>query len=644
MVLGRLHNIMDTFNRRAIIAITIGLMALSSFAQNPPPIQRNSYTTNQIGVLHGYETNGTFNDITIGNHPKNPGNTNYMFFRFGPTNSANWPSSASGLLWGSGDQYPGGAWIVMLPDHSGADPSGNSGELIMSSSGKLCFGAGQMDGSASRGIQFGIGKAVYPYLQGYNELTNAWDGGTNTYCSSALSFVASSGGIYSGRGTSSGGPQGPIPSVMLYPTGTNGQASLRFYDWIDTGSGGSFNLNQSQVRAELGIGPYRSNGFWRIYGQSLSDTHASAFTALNLGLPAVAMDITGTNRDYTVSAAAITVYATNSFNTGYGGDVSFILRRRIAGTTTITYDPLWTTNGVACPTSLTAGKLIFLEMFISGIGPTNVILKSAQLYTDNAYSPPPQQQEAINYNIASAMTNVVVSNALNQLVIEMKAAGVWDTNGACYPFCAETANGNRWNLFNTNTYRGTNNGNLTSDAVHTLAGPQSDGTGYFQTGFVFSDTNKMTAAVFSTTQITNGFKRWLWVRQGSTNLIDMGTDGGVGTNMYFTANTATPKPAANNAKQPGFYCITRTNNTITGAHWYAPITDTNSYGVIDERSSNAPQDYSVNLWGMNGVGFANTASAAGQLQFALLLNNGLTTVQVRALEAAILNFKGAIGR
>lgn len=93
--------------------------------------------------------------------------------------------------------------------------------------------------------------------------------------------------------------------------------------------------------------------------------------------------------------------------------------------------------------------------------------------------------DAQKFITATGITNTTQINAINQLVIDIKAVtGLWDKMKVIYPFVGGTANSHKYNLKDTSAYAITWGGIV----VHDSTGIKGNGTsGYGDTRFTFNN-------------------------------------------------------------------------------------------------------------------------------------------------------------
>jgi len=173
--------------------------------------------------------------------------------------------------------------------------------------------------------------------------------------------------------------------------------------------------------------------------------------------------------------------------------------------------PGWTvvgpTAGTALPTSLSAGQVIRLALESHGPGETNV-MASYMIGNDSTFAFAP---EAATFFSRANITNATERAAVDVLVKDLKAAGLWASADAIYPFVGGNVQSAAYNLRSAN-YPITWFGNV----VYTngVQGQGSTGNAYGLTGFHFRNTAGLNytsnSACLATCLDTVSPQEWTW--------------------------------------------------------------------------------------------------------------------------------------
>lgn len=160
---------------------------------------------------------------------------------------------------------------------------------------------------------------------------------------------------------------------------------------------------------------------------------------------------------------------------------------------------------------------------------------------------------------ATGITDLTIQLAINDLVLDMKADGIWDECDAIYPFVGGTADTNKYNLKDTSTYTITFSGSWT----HNSNGITGNGTNtYANTGWNPTTVGRNTnghMGVYSRTNLNAGGL-----------MSDMGAGSFPNESLMALANSGTTfwiwsgaVRSAAYGNTLGFYVTTRgTSNTI----------------------------------------------------------------------------------
>jgi len=236
----------------------------------------------------------------------------------------------------------------------------------------------------------------------------------------------------------------------------------------------------------------------------------------------------------------------------------------------------------------------------------------------------------------AGIVDQVEANAVNNLVIGMKADGVWSKMKAIYPFVGGTSTSHSFNLRNTSQFQITWNGGIT----HSSTGVLPNGTnGYGQTGFSFNSTTALSSHI-STYLRTNNTT--LACEVGSGNGLN-GDDecrivrnGAAWSNNQCDAVGGRLSPSA--ANSTGLILNSRRANndweTYQNGISLATKTTTNSY--------TGGSNYTLSLFARNSSGIYDIYSNK-QTAFASI-GDGLTDIEVTNLNTRVTTFQTALNR
>jgi hypothetical protein len=277
------------------------------------------------------------------------------------------------------------------------------------------------------------------------------------------------------------------------------------------------------------------------------------------------------------------------------------------------------------------GASIYLGKVLSaGTKGCNIVVAS----TTPAIDP-----DAQAFLTAAGITDPTQQSAINTLVLDLKADGLWTKMKAVYPFCGSTASQQKWNLKDPRdldaAFRLVFNGGIT----HSSTGIQGNGTnGYF-------DTFLNPSVVFSS---TSGGSMFAYIRNNTGTPSDLGAfQSIVNYRMQLTTRTTSNEiggaALSNNSileanlDSRGFWGVTRPPSSST----YHLIKNTTS-------SSNTDTYYEPNskLFGF-ALGFdsAPLAGTYSNHEFGFVcVADGLTTTEAQTLRTINLTFQTALSR
>ena len=249
---------------------------------------------------------------------------------------------------------------------------------------------------------------------------------------------------------------------------------------------------------------------------------------------------------------------------------------------------------------------------------------------------PPVDPDAQAFITAAAITDPTQQSAVNQLVVDLKADGVWSKMKAIYPFVGGTALSHSYNLANPSLYQITWNGGIT----HSSTGVLPNGTnGYGQTGFSFNSTTALSSHI-STYLRTNNTTLACEVGSGNhlngDNECRIVRNGAAWSNNQCDAVGGRLSPSA--ANSTGLILNSRRANndweTYQNGISLATKTTTNSY--------TGGSNYTLSLFARNSSGSYDIYSNK-QTAFASI-GDGLTDTEATNLNTRVTTFQTALNR
>lgn len=325
-----------------------------------------------------------------------------------------------------------------------------------------------------------------------------------------------------------------------------------------------------------------------------------------------------------ISQAQISFYTTNVFalSSNYQR-VVFHVPGSGLNVTSITYPSWIVPTNVTAPSGIPQGYFMRLEVESFGIGDTNKVLLAAGVGPDSTFSFDSDAQAY--FARAGGLPSSSRSNAVNNLVLNLKATNLWTVIDAIYPFAGTDATANAANL-KSSSFGGTFTGTPAQSN-----GFVSDGTDdYMATGFIPSSAggnytqNSAHVAVYTQSTTMDDLDRLLGVydsaggvkgvqiRRNSTTMQVHGPN----NNTYTTG-------AAHGSDYTGFMCGSRVASDTA----WIQVRTTQTSGASTSSALPTKQIY---IGANNNDGTAASFTAASYR--CVSIGGGLTTDQMNALK------------
>jgi hypothetical protein len=260
--------------------------------------------------------------------------------------------------------------------------------------------------------------------------------------------------------------------------------------------------------------------------------------------------------------------------------------------------------------------------------------------TTNATTGAGFDTDAQAFFTATGISNTTQKNAINQLVLDLKAASIWAKMDAIYPIVGGTAATHKYNLKNTAQFQITFSGGLT----HSATGIAPDGTtGYGDTALTPSTIvgsyalNSAHLSYFSATNVAENSTLFGVSKTDnslSTALVPKWSD----TNDYTTINQSSGPNSADYSTTAGLITGVR---TATGYNMYLGSTLVKAFTFASGTAGLPDQSIVI---------FANKQSSAVINNFTTRackfasIGGGLTGSEVTALNTAVTTFNTTLGR
>lgn len=235
---------------------------------------------------------------------------------------------------------------------------------------------------------------------------------------------------------------------------------------------------------------------------------------------------------------------------------------------------------------------------------------------------------------AASITDTTQKDAVNQLVLDLKAASVWSSLLAIYPFVGGDATKHSYNLKNTANYQitwGGNIGHYTNGVQGAgVTGGQGD-TGYNQQTHGTDDDEYL--AVYSVTQTMGQTGVAIGVRK-STSPFDS-TFLQFGTTSYSARIQSNSSQSISNSDYRGFFSANRLGTDV-----FINIRGTQTISTLANDRAKCNLNYYICSRNNNGTKDLPTFA---RLAFACI-GNGLTTTEDAAVKTAVDTYQTALSR
>lgn len=246
--------------------------------------------------------------------------------------------------------------------------------------------------------------------------------------------------------------------------------------------------------------------------------------------------------------------------------------------------------------------------------------------------------DAAAFLTAAGISDASISSAIDDLVVSLKAAGLWTKMHAIYPFVGGTASTHKWNLKDPQNTDAAFRLTYVGGPTHSSGGmlPNLSG-GYADTHFVPFDelaANSVHMAYYSRTQSDAGDKtemgNYNWASTGNREHLLIRYSGDV---WYYGMAEAGATNATGSTDSRGLFVGTRTAASAQKAY---------RNGTAFATSSQAGVSHATNSSWIGGI---NTYTAFTDRECAFAsVGDGLSDGDVAALYTAVQAFQTTLGR
>lgn len=251
----------------------------------------------------------------------------------------------------------------------------------------------------------------------------------------------------------------------------------------------------------------------------------------------------------------------------------------------------------------------------------------------------PIQPEATAFLTATGITDPTISAAINELVYDLKGAGVWSNMVAIYPFVGGTATTHKYNLidprdldaafrltFNgvSHSANGITNGGASNNAAYTRVNIQTD----------LSQNDAYIAIYSGTSAAQDGID--MAAISGAVGIQLNVRALGIPDKIITKIQSGTAYEETSNTDGSGFYQVSRTSST-----GYTLQKNTTQYAKT--RASSSPPNEWIAIGGLGTTQTTSVANSTRNYRYSAI-GAGLTTTQMDNHYTAVQKFQTALGR
>jgi hypothetical protein len=285
---------------------------------------------------------------------------------------------------------------------------------------------------------------------------------------------------------------------------------------------------------------------------------------------------------------------------------------------------------------------------INGIGQMRLRNPSNQNGSE-AVSSSSFDSDAQTFITIASLTDTTQTNAVNDLVLDLKAAGLWTKISTLYPMVGGNATSHKFNLKDPRdldaAYRLEFNGGWT----HSASGATPNGTdAYAKTFISSSEIGLNTGHVSYYSRTNNSNPSTIMAEMGALKSVPdsyTGLNIGASNLQYFRWNNGTTTPSVSTSNTLGLYVASRTTNTTMKAYKNGDVVA----GFSTTAPSNATTTIKMYLGATNNVGNSLATNVPSyysnrQCAFASIGSGFTTDVESQVFYQIVEKFQVALGR
>lgn len=249
--------------------------------------------------------------------------------------------------------------------------------------------------------------------------------------------------------------------------------------------------------------------------------------------------------------------------------------------------------------------------------------------------------DALAFIQASSIPQTSQKLAINQLVLDLKAYGIWSKMRAIYPMVGGSAFYHKWNLKDPRDLDAAYRLNFVGGWTHSAAGAKPNGTNAYADTFLVSDTmalNSIHSSFYSRTNFTdNNYKINLgYLRTTPDSYSDIALDWN-GVSVYRLNNGGVYTSVSSGGNNQGFYTVSRTASNVIRAFKNGSII-LNAADASNVTANN--RSFYIGAGNNNGTAQYFTPNECAFVS----LGDGLTNTEAANFYTAVQTFQVTLGR
>lgn len=261
-------------------------------------------------------------------------------------------------------------------------------------------------------------------------------------------------------------------------------------------------------------------------------------------------------------------------------------------------------------------------------------------------SPAQNDSDAQAFISAAAISNTTQKDAINQLVLDLKAAGIWNRMVAIYPFIGGTASSHKWNLKDPRDLDAAKRLVFSGSWTHSENGALPDGSTAYANTFMNLNEDvpqySFHGSYYSRTNVTGSGDYYLFGGQAESI--------GTGLDLYSTdrmfsivadsSKSITITGQTNFNRMIAISCYGFSNFNIYRDGTSIGSNTGDRRGYFDSKNPTNPQSLYIGAYNNNGTAAFYSAYECAFASFGY----GLNDTQITALNNSVNNYQTSLSR